>query len=262
MSEPATLEAAGLGRRFGATTVLDRAYLRAQAGTITAIVGPNGAGKTTLFDCLSGAERADAGWVRLDGVDISGRSLDQRARLGLVRTFQHASLFHTLTVEENVLVAAENRRRNGTGREFLGLPDPAATAARALADRTIATFGLEGVRDVPTGRLPTGTLRLVEVARACATQPRALLLDEPASGLDSRETDALQRLLLGLAADWLAVIVIEHDLDHVADIADTVVVMQTGRVLAAGSADAVLARADVRDALGLLPGVTEGWAHR
>ncbi|MFJ7067459.1 ATP-binding cassette domain-containing protein [Streptomyces sp. NPDC101115] len=200
----------------GGLTALDRVDLELRAGAVTAVVGPNGAGKSTLFDCLAGTLRPTAGRVALDGVDITKRAAHTRHRLGIARTFQQLAVFPSLTVEENVHVGARGRGRD----------------AETAVEQALRLAGLAGpVRRVAAAGLPTGTLRRVELARALAAGPHTLLLDEPAAGLDADETDALARVLAALAADGLAVLVIEHDPDLVAGIARTVHTMEGGRIV-------------------------------
>jgi branched-chain amino acid transport system permease protein len=181
-------------------------------------VGPNGAGKSTLFDCLAGTIRPTSGRVTLDGADITRRPAHARTRLGIARTFQELAVFPSLTVEENVRTGAEQGRARRDR-------DP------HHVERTLRLLGLIPVRRLPAAGLSTGTLRRVEVARALAGQPHTLLLDEPSAGLDADETDALARVLRALAADGTAVLLVEHDLDLVAGIADTVHVMEAGRIV-------------------------------
>ncbi|GAA2156498.1 ABC transporter ATP-binding protein [Kitasatospora kazusensis] len=220
------LTARGVVRRFGGIAAVDGVDLVAPPGRITALVGPNGAGKSTLFDCLSGAARPDEGRVLLDGCDITRLPEHARARLGLARTFQRIAVFPTLTVAENVLVGAEQVRRHG---------------ARAATDRALTLLGLAAARDAPAAELPTGTLRMVELARALAAGPRVLLLDEPSVGLDAAETARLAAVLRALAADGLPLLLVEHDTELVSELADAVYAMAAGRVVTAGPAARVLA---------------------
>jgi branched-chain amino acid transport system ATP-binding protein len=243
------LEARGIVMRHEGLVAVDHVDLVATPGCVTAVIGPNGAGKTTLFDCLSGELVPDEGRVLLDGVDITSLSTDARSRRGIARTFQHSSVFATLTVEENLRVGAENRRRSVTWREFVGLPERDARATNAIVEAVLAEMELAALRDVVAGRLPTGTLRTIELARALCTCPEVLLLDEPASGLDDDETVRLQGQL-GVQADrGLTVVLIEHDIALVRDAADVVYAMAGGRMLASGSTAAVLDRDDVRTAV-------------
>ncbi|MGW4022954.1 ABC transporter permease subunit [Streptomyces sp. NPDC005009] len=222
---PPVLAARGLRVRYGGFTALDGVDLDVPAGRVIAVVGPNGAGKSTLFHCLAGTLRPARGSVSLGGRDITRLSAHARARLGIARTFQRLAVFPTLTVAENVRVGAERGR----------LRDPGAV------ERTLRLLGLDGpMRARPAAGLPTGTLRRVEVARALAAAPRVLLLDEPAAGLDTAEVTALARILGALAAEGTALLVVEHDLDLVAGLADVVHVMTAGRIVASGPPGSVL----------------------
>ncbi|MFI2053331.1 ABC transporter permease subunit [Streptomyces purpureus] len=212
----ARLWAEGLVVRYAGVVALDGVGLDVAQGRVTALVGANGAGKSTLFHCLAGTVRPDAGRVVLDGVEVTARPAYARSRLGVARTFQQLAVFPSLTVEENVRVGAEQGR----------VRDPGAV------EQALRLFALDGpVRHRPTAALDTGTLRRVELARALAGRPHTLLLDEPAAGLDAAETAALARVLRALAADGLAVLVVEHDPDLVAGIADAVHVMEAGRIV-------------------------------
>ncbi|MFB7935088.1 ATP-binding cassette domain-containing protein [Streptomyces sp. NPDC056039] len=227
------LTARRLHARYGGFTALDGVDLDLSPGRITAVVGPNGAGKSTLFHCLAGTLRPARGTVRLAGRDITALPAHARSRLGVARTFQQLAVFPSLTVAENVRVGAEQGR----------VTDPGAV------ERTLRMLGLDGpVRALPAAGLPTGTLRRVELARVLAGGPRVLLLDEPAAGLDSAEVAALARVLKALAADGTALLVVEHDLDLVAGLADVVHVMTAGRIVASGPPEHVL------DALGTAAG--------
>ncbi|MEU4203037.1 ATP-binding cassette domain-containing protein [Streptomyces sp. NPDC045456] len=221
------LTARSLHARYDGFTVLDGVDLAVAPGRVTALIGPNGAGKSTLFHCLCGTLRPAAGRVLLDGTDITHRPAHVRARLGLARTFQQLAVFDGMTVAENVRIGAEQS----------GVPDPAAATGRVLD-----LLALDGpLRAAPVAGLDTGTLRRVELARALAGRPRTLLLDEPAAGLDSAEVAALAGVLRAVAADGTALLVVEHDLDLVAGLADTVYAMAAGRIVTRGPARRVLA---------------------
>ncbi|GAA2752674.1 MULTISPECIES: ABC transporter ATP-binding protein [Kitasatospora] len=245
----AGLVARGVVRRFGGIAAVDGVDLDAPIGRITALIGPNGAGKSTLFDCLAGAARPDAGQVLLAGRDITRLPDHARARLGLLRTFQQIAAFQGLTVAENVRVGAEQVHR-GTGRGLLGLPPPGRDTARAATERALRLLDLDAVRDWPADRLPTGALRLLELARALAATPRVLLLDEPAAGLDQAQTARLGTVLRALAAEGTALLLVEHDVELVARLADAVYVMAAGRVIARGPTASVLADPRVAAAWG------------
>ncbi|SPF01481.1 ABC transporter permease subunit [Streptomyces sp. MA5143a] len=222
---PIPLQARALHVGYGGFIALDGVDLDVPAGRVSAVVGPNGAGKSTLFHCLAGTLRPSRGVVRLDGRDVTRVPAHARTRLGVARTFQQLAVFPSLTVAENVRVGAEQGR----------IADPGAV------ERALRLLGLDGpVRSSPAAGLPTGTLRRVELARALAGSPRVLLLDEPAAGLDTDEIAALTRVLRALADDGTALLVVEHDLDLVAGLADVVHVMAAGRVVASGPAAEVL----------------------
>jgi ABC-type branched-subunit amino acid transport system ATPase component/branched-subunit amino acid ABC-type transport system permease component len=224
---PGSLFARRIQVAYDGFTALDGVDLEVRPGWVTAVVGPNGAGKSTLFHCLAGTLRPSHGRVLFGERDITRLAAHARTRLGIARTFQQLAVFPSLTVAENVQVGAEQGR----------IADPAAV------ERALRLFGLDGpVRALPAQGLPTGTLRRVELARALAGSPHVLLLDEPAAGLDTAEVTALARVLRALAADGTALLVVEHDLDLVADLADVVHVMAAGRVVTSGPARHVLQR--------------------
>jgi branched-chain amino acid transport system ATP-binding protein len=244
-----------LVKRFGGLTAVDAVSVETSGGTIAALIGPNGAGKTTLFQCLTGVERPDTGRVLLNDRDITSRNSDARARLGIGRTFQRLAIFESMTVNDNLLVGAENgttapviRRIGGllAGLVGVALGDQSAHARRV--EEVVDLLGLSAVRDVPAGTLSTGTLRLVELGRALCHDPQVLLLDEPASGLDTVETEELQRVLRNVAETGVAVLLVEHDVDLVFDIADQIYAMAEGKLIAAGSADQVRNSPAVREA--------------
>ncbi|MFF7243652.1 ABC transporter ATP-binding protein [Embleya sp. NPDC008237] len=237
------LRAEGIVRRFGGLRAVDGVDLVVPAGAVTAVIGPNGAGKSTLFDCLAGG-RVDAGRVYLDGRDVTRLPAHRRARLGLARTFQVVSVFPSLSVVDNLRVAAENRNGSSAAARLLGLPDPARGRTRVAVEAALRRLALTEHAHTPAGELPVGILRMVELARALASSPSVLLLDEPASGLDDAQTDRLRHELRALAADGLAILLVEHDMDLVFGVADTVHVMAAGRIVAAGTPDEI--RADER----------------
>lgn len=213
--------------RFGGHIALDRVSLDADPGRITALIGPNGAGKTTLFDVIAGIRRPDGGTVRLDGTDVTAAPPHRRARAGLGRTFQRLELFSALTVRQNLQVASAMIER---------------TRRRTVVDRIIDRLELGTVVDRRCDTLPTGTGRLVELGRALVGEPRILLLDEPASGQDDTETERFSRLLVELAAEGLAILLVEHDMNLVMGVSDHVHVLDFGRLIA--SADPSTIRAD------------------
>ncbi len=240
------LEGHDLVFRRGGVQAVDHVDIRAEPGRITAVIGPNGAGKSTLFDCLAGGLRLASGRVLLDGHDLTRLTADERSRAGLARTFQRAAVFPSLSVIDNLRIGAENRMRQGAWRGVLGIPDRDASAAGVRAEEVLAALELGPLRHVAAGRLPTGTLRIVELGRALCTNPSILLLDEPASGLDDAEIRRVRDLIAGFAAGGYAVLLVEHDIDLVVQLADVVYAMAEGRMLASGAPDEIVQRADVR----------------
>ena len=216
----ALLEIRAVMVRFGGVMAVAGVDLDAEAGRVTGLIGPTGAGKTTLFNVVSGIQDPTAGAVFLDGVDLARSGPHRRAKLGMARTFQRLELFSSLTVHDNVLVAAEIAGQQHAGR---------------MATELLERIGITALADTEAGDLPTGSARLVEVARALAIGPKVLLLDEPASGLDEQETVELGGLLRELAASGLAVVLVEHDMSLVMDVCDVVYVLDLGRVIARGT---------------------------
>jgi branched-chain amino acid transport system ATP-binding protein len=209
---------------FGGLRALDRVSIHAEEGRITGIIGPNGAGKTTLFNVICGLVAPEGGRVSLAGEDLRRLGPAKRARRGLGRTFQRLELFTMLSVRENVQVAVETHRTWAHRRG-----DP-----RQRAQELLEHVGLEHVADERATRLTTGQGRLVELARALACEPKALLLDEPASGQDEHETERFAAILRHLAERGVAVVMVEHDMRLVMGVCDHIQVLDAGRLLAAG----------------------------
>jgi branched-chain amino acid transport system ATP-binding protein len=224
----AHLEANGVSVRFGGKAALTDTTVTVERGTVTGLIGPNGAGKTTLFNVVCGLLSPEAGEVVLDGRDITHAPPHRRARAGLARTFQRLELFTSLTVRDNVRVAGDIRSRWGSGRGRRGRD------TGGEADRILELTGLSDLADREVSEIPTGQARVVEVARALMTRPTALLLDEPAAGQTDAETVAFGGLLRRLAADGLAICLVEHDMSLVMDVCETVHVLDYGRTIALG----------------------------
>jgi sulfate-transporting ATPase len=213
--------------RFGGLLAVNNVSLDLQDGQIIGLIGPNGAGKTTLFNVATGMQEPNAGRVIVDGKDVTGARPHQFARLGLARTFQRLEVFGSLSVRDNIRVAADLHRRRWA-RTGAGSPD-------VITNTIIEHLGLQEVADTRAELLPTGTARLVEVARALATQPRVLLLDEPSSGLSAAETDTFAQLLRGLASTGIAILVVEHDMGFIMNLCHHIVVLDAGQVIASGT---------------------------
>lgn len=224
--------------RFGGILALSDVDVNVSGGTVHGLIGPNGAGKTTLFNVITGFQPPTRGRVRYDGTDITRTSPHQRARHGMARTFQRLELFGTLTVRENIQVAAESQR----GRL------PAGTGPSDMTQRLLTDIGIAHIADEPTDALPTGLARLVELARAMATSPSLVLLDEPSAGLDQEETAALGRVLVALAAQGMGVLLVEHDMSLVMGICDEVSVLHYGEIIARGDPASVQAHPAVQNA--------------
>jgi len=219
------LEVDDLVVRFGGVTAVDHASFEADAGEVTGLIGPNGAGKTTCFNVISGLQRPTSGKVRFNGRSVTRTPVHRRSKRGMGRTFQRLEAFGSLTVRDNVRVALDIHRG------VKGLVRPGKADIDALLERVgIAEYAHERADSVPTG-----TARLLELARCLAGDPKILLLDEPSSGLDESETDAFGALLRELAADGRAVLMVEHDMDLVMAVCDTIRVLDFGEVIAVGS---------------------------
>ena len=210
---------------FGGLKAVQGVSLDVESGQVTGLIGPNGAGKTTTFNVITGLQRPTSGRVRLGGQDVTELPPFRRARLGMARTFQRLEVFGTLTARDNVLVATESHR-DLTHGTF----DP-----RQRADALLERVGIAGVAGERADRLPTGLARLLELARALATEPAVLLLDEPGSGLGHQESEGLGDLLLDLAAEGVAVLLVEHDVDLVMRVCRQITVLNFGSELATGT---------------------------
>jgi branched-chain amino acid transport system ATP-binding protein len=221
------LEIQEVSVRFGGLAALSEVSLSVAEGAITGLIGPNGAGKTTLFNVVTGMQRPNAGTVRLDGRDLHGVSSYRRARLGLGRTFQRLELFGSLTVAENIGVAASIAQR--------GVVKARSKAIRGIREELLDQVGLTSVANDRADTLPTGTGRLVELARALATRPKVLLLDEPAAGQDTDETERFSEVLRDLANNGLAILLVEHDMELVMNVCHTVVVLDYGSTIYTGT---------------------------
>ena len=220
----AVLEVQGVDVRFGGVHALRGVDLAVEPGAVTGLIGPNGAGKTTLFNVVCGLQEPHSGRVHLDRADISTKKAHQRARLGIARTFQRLEVFGSLTARQNILVAAEVRRR--WSRD--------GSDTRETTDRILDLVGLTAVADDQVDAMPTGLARLVELGRALATKPRVLLLDEPSSGLDESESEEFGHLLLRLTAEGPGVLLVEHDIDLVMRVCSNIFVLDFGQILAVG----------------------------
>ncbi|MBT2469328.1 ABC transporter ATP-binding protein [Streptomyces sp. ISL-66] len=244
MTDLDLLELRQVSKQFGSFKAVDDVCLTVRAGARHAIIGPNGAGKSTLFGLISGTLAPTGGNILVDGQDVTRLPVDRRVALGVAATFQHSSLFMRESVLENVLLAVLRPAGTGLGgwRKV-----SARAAAIAQAHTLLERVGLPTRHDVSAAALSHGERRQLEVAVALATEPRLLLLDEPAAGMSPAETARLTELIAALPRE-VTVLLIEHDLDMVFELADTVTVMHLGRHLKTGSPDEVRASAEVQSA--------------
>jgi ABC-type branched-subunit amino acid transport system ATPase component len=238
--------------RFGGLTALSGVTVHAPPGRITGLIGPNGAGKTTLFNVCCGFQKADEGTVTLEGRDLTSLSAAERARLGLGRTFQRMELFGSLTVRENLELAAESAHIGDDPLTQLGLAGSTPSVRneiRATADELLREIGLLPIADRLASEISTGQGRLVELARALARRPRLLLMDEPSSGLDVAESAEFGQLLARLVRDrGLGILMVEHDMSLVLSICEWIYVVDFGRPLMNGTPADVRASDEVRAA--------------
>lgn len=232
--KPKLLEGIDLVRHFGGVRAVDGVSLHVRTGETLGLIGPNGAGKTTTFELLGGFTRVERGSVRLNGRDITNYAPEVRARLGLIRSFQDAALFPSMTVQETVMLALERLQPTSFLRSCAGLTRRDREKQRRAAE-LVELMGLGRYRAVQIQELSTGTRRITELACLVALEPTLLLLDEPSSGIAQRETEALGSLLAELKHELsLTLVIIEHDIPLIMGLADRIVVMDAGRVIAAG----------------------------
>jgi branched-chain amino acid transport system ATP-binding protein len=230
-----------VGVRFGGVVALDELSFVVEPGRICALIGPNGAGKTTLFNVLSRLYQPNTGRVTFDGHDLMSVPAHRIAGLGLARTFQNVALFPALTVLENVMTGAHSHGHVGFGRSMLRLG--AAREERSLRERCLellARLDLEHLAHRPVAGLPFGTLKRIEFARALATEPRLLMLDEPANGLTHSEVDELGETIRSIRDQFgLTILLVEHHMAMVMNISDHIVVLDFGRKIAEGPPETV-----------------------
>jgi branched-chain amino acid transport system ATP-binding protein len=235
------LEAENIRHCFGGLVALDQVSFKVATGQIKAVIGPNGAGKTTLFNIVSGIFPPTSGCIRFNGSSITGLKPFQIAALGIARTFQNPSLFLHMTVLENVMVGRHCRARQGLWGGALHWPaqQREEQAMKESAMKCLETVGLASQATSQAGALSFGQRRMVELARALATEPRLLLLDEPASGLNNKETHDLAQLIRKIRDGGVTLLLVEHDMSLVMDISDDILVLHFGTPIAEGPPTAV-----------------------
>jgi branched-chain amino acid transport system ATP-binding protein len=224
------LEATDIEVQFGGLRALSAATVTVAPGQVSGLIGPNGAGKTTMFNVITGMQPLTSGHVTIQNDDgstteLTKAAVHKRTRAGIARTFQKLEAFNTLSARDNVLVAAEMRQRwDRSG------PPPAVRT-----DEILERVGISEVAEITVGTLPTGTARLVELARALATEPTFLLLDEPSSGLNEDETEDMEALLRILIGDGIGVLLVEHDMSFVMRLCSYIQVLDFGQIIATGA---------------------------
>jgi branched-chain amino acid transport system ATP-binding protein len=235
---------------FGGVRALDDVSLEVAAGVVFSIIGPNGAGKTTLFNLVSGLYAPNAGSVRLAGEDVTGFAPETLARRGLSRTFQNLQIFFRMTALDNVMVGRHRHETTGICADLFHLPAVARQnrATRAAAMDALERVGLAAAAGRRAASLSYGGLKRLEMARALASEPKLVLLDEPAAGCNAVETAEIEAIIRGLTREGLTVVLVEHDMRLVMNVSDRIHVLANGRTLAEGTAAEVRANAAVIEA--------------
>lgn len=244
----ALLEVQNLGISFGGLRAVDDFNLTIEKGRLYGLIGPNGAGKTTVFNLLTGVYKPNVGIIKLDGQDITGRKNIEINKAGIARTFQNIRLFKELSVLDNVKVGLHNRYHYSTFEGIFRLPGYRKTEAamNAEAIELLKVFGLEEEKDFLASNLPYGKQRKLEIARALATKPKLLLLDEPAAGMNPNETHELMETIKFVREKFdMTILLIEHDMKLVSGICEELTVLNFGRVLCQGETSEVLQNPEV-----------------
>lgn len=239
-----------LSKSFGGLVAVSRVSFDVESGSIVGLIGPNGAGKTTVFNLITGNYKPDEGAVIFDDVDITGQPPHRIVKLGIARTFQNIRLFQEMSVLENVLAGCHCRMRSGIISSMLRLPSQRREERDALeaAMRALAFVGLEYSHDNLAKNLSYGNQRLLEIARALASNPRLLILDEPAGGMNDQETAELIGLIRAIADTGVSVLLIEHDMSLVMEVCDDLVVLEYGSVIAQGAPEEIKTNPQVIEA--------------
>jgi branched-chain amino acid transport system ATP-binding protein len=248
---PALLEVRGLRLRFGGVTALDGVGFDVLPGELFAVIGPNGAGKTSIFNCINGVYRPQEGSVRLAGESLMGLSPAAIAARGVARTFQNLGLFVHLDVVDNLMLGRHHLMRTGfvAGALWWGRARREEVAHRARVEEIVELLELEPHRHTPAGLLPYGVQKRLELGRALAMEPRLLLLDEPVAGMNLEETEDMARHLLQVRAELSpAMVLVEHEMRMVMDLADRVMALDFGRPLRTGTPAEVQADPQVVEA--------------
>jgi branched-chain amino acid transport system ATP-binding protein len=235
------LEVSGLTCQFAGVTAVDDLSFEVARGQIKAVIGPNGAGKSTLFNMIAGVTRPTAGSIRFDGSRIDGLPTYRRARLGIARTFQNLQIFQEMSVLENVMVGAHLTGRAGTAAAIFATRRQQAEERHLTetAHALLARFGLADKAALRAGALSFGQMKVLELARALASDPSLLLLDEPAAGLPHGEADRMGEIIVDLNRSGMTVLLVEHNMRMVMSLSHDILVLNNGRRIAEGDADTV-----------------------
>lgn len=241
------LEISKLSKHFGGIKAVEDVSFGVSEGSITALIGPNGAGKTTLFNLISGTLQGDQGSILLKGKEMLSLKPYQIAEAGITRTFQNLQLFSQMTLIENVMAGAYLRGKRGFIKTLFTPPKQCKEEKKIREEALVLLeeVGLLELANLPAAALPFGQQRLLEIARALAAKPSVLLLDEPAAGLNDLETAQLARYLKVLQSKKIALLLIEHDMEMVMSIADRIVVLNFGQLLATGTPAEIQSNAEV-----------------
>jgi branched-chain amino acid transport system ATP-binding protein len=250
MAEMLILETDRLSIAFGGVRAIDGVSISIASGQVFSIIGPNGSGKTTLLNLVSGIYTPHDGSIRLAGDTVTGLAPDQLARRGLSRTFQNLQIFSRMTVLQNVMVGRHRHERTGILADLMHWPSVARQnrATGEAARAALARVGLADADDRQAGSLAYGALKRLEIARALASEPAVLLLDEPAAGCNPVETQEIDRVIRSIVKDGITVVLVEHDMRLVMNISDRVHVLARGRTLAEGTPEQVRSNAEVIEA--------------
>lgn len=235
--KPALLEVNGVDKTFGGVRALKEIDLHLAKGSITGLIGPNGAGKTTLFNLITGIFPADRGEIRFDGLPVKGCRVHELIQLGIARTFQNVELFESMTVLENILVGLHTRTKCGIIGSIFRFPGVVSEERRAMsrAMELLEFVGIQQYAHRKSSDLPFGWQRLLEMARALAAEPRLLLLDEPAAGLNMSETLELEKLIKQIRGHDVTILLVEHDMSLTMSVCDRIAVLDQGKKIAEGT---------------------------
>lgn len=256
----AILEARGITKRFGGVVAVDAVDLTVEKGQILGLIGPNGSGKSTMVNLITGEMMADEGTLAFNGADISSTALHKRARAGMARSFQMLRLFRSLSAEENLVLASHMRMKTSVVDSFFARADAQAEDARARAKARdlLAWFDLQDFAERPVTAMSIGQQRMVEIARGLMSEPTLLVLDEPAAGLSPPNVDKLIVLIRRLRDEFgISILLVEHVMRVVRDLCDGVVVLDSGKKIAAGAPDVV-----VKDPVVVEAYIGSGWKRR